>query len=514
MNWRNLPGEITKRWQALKPGQKKITVVVGLGVLFTLIFLVALISRPAYAPLFTGLDPAEAGNMVEKLKEMNIPYRLTGQGKTIEVPEKQVYETRIQLASSGALGEDKGFELFDQTKLGITDFEQQVQYQRALQEELRRTITQLEEVEQARVHLVLPQKSVFIEEEKPSSASVVLKLKPLAQLKTDQIKGIVNLTAGSVEGLKPENIHLIDTKGNVLNADLALDEQAKLAQGTLKQYQVKRAYERELEKRICQMLERIFGPDKAVAMVTADLDFDRQEIESTTYQQGPKVSEQTIKEKGTAPQVGGTPGTTGNLPGYPAQVTQAGQQYSRDETIHNYQPTSRQEKIIPAAGRVRLLSVAVAVDTPVSPVVEQQVSEVVRAATGLNQTRGDQLSVSTFAFDKTYQQEIEKEMAQQEVEKRKEQQQRLLYAGVAAGLIILFIIIAVLVGALRRRAAQEAALEMEELKTIEEIEAAEREKREDIFAPQPIPLEEKIRNLARQKPVEVAEIIRVWLAES
>lgn len=512
MDWRNLPVEITKRWQAIKPGQRILTIVIGLGVLFTIIFLVALVSRPTYAPLFTGLDPAEAGAMVEKLKEMNIPYRLTEQGKTIEVPEKQVYETRIQLASSGALGEGKGFELFDQTKLGITDFEQQVQYQRALQEELRRTIVQLEEVEQARVHLVLPQKSVFIEEESPSSASIVLKLKPLVQLKPDQIKGIVNLTAGSVEGLKPENIHLIDTKGDVLNADLALDEQAKLAQGTLKQYQVKRTYEKELEKRICQMLGRIFGPGKAIAMVTADLDFDRQEIQALTYQQGPVVSEQTIKEKGAVPQVGGLPGTTGNLPGYPAQVTQTGQQYSRDEAIHNYQPTSRQEKIFPAGGRVRQLSVAIAVDAPVSLAIEQQVSDVVKAATGLNQARGDQLTVSTLAFDKTYQQEIEKEMAQQEAEKRKEQQQKLLYAGIAAGIIILFIITALVIVALRRRAAKEMELEVEELKPIREIERAAKEKGEEIFIPEP--LEEKIRDLARQKPAEVAEIIKVWLAES
>jgi flagellar M-ring protein FliF len=512
MDWRNLPVEITKRWQAIKPGQRILTIVIGLGVLFTIIFLVALVSRPTYAPLFTGLDPAEAGAMVEKLKEMNIPYRLTEQGKTIEVPEKQVYETRIQLASSGALGEGKGFELFDQTKLGITDFEQQVQYQRALQEELRRTIVQLEEVEQARVHLVLPQKSVFIEEESPSSASIVLKLKPLVQLKPDQIKGIVNLTAGSVEGLKPENIHLIDTKGDVLNADLALDEQAKLAQGTLKQYQVKRTYEKELEKRICQMLGRIFGPGKAIAMVTADLDFDRQEIQALTYQQGPVVSEQTIKEKGAVPQVGGLPGTTGNLPGYPAQVTQTGQQYSRDEAIHNYQPTSRQEKIFPAGGRVRQLSVAIAVDAPVSLAIEQQVSDVVKAATGLNQARGDQLTVSTLAFDKTYQQEIEKEMAQQEAEKRKEQQQKLLYAGIAAGIIILFIITALVIVALRRRAAKEMELEVEELKPIREIERAAKEKEREISTPEP--LEEKVRELARQRPAEVAEIIKVWLAES
>lgn len=512
MDWRNLPVEITKRWQAIKPGQRILTIVIGLGVLFTIIFLVALVSRPTYAPLFTGLDPAEAGAMVEKLKEMNIPYRLTEQGKTIEVPEKQVYETRIQLASSGALGEGKGFELFDQTKLGITDFEQQVQYQRALQEELRRTIVQLEEVEQARVHLVLPQKSVFIEEESPSSASIVLKLKPLVQLKPYQIKGIVNLTAGSVEGLKPENIHLIDTKGDVLNADLALDEQAKLAQGTLKQYQVKRTYEKELEKRICQMLGHIFGPGKAIAMVTADLDFDRQEIQALTYQQGPVVSEQTIKEKGAVPQVGGLPGTTGNLPGYPAQVTQTGQQYSRDEAIHNYQPTSRQEKIFPAGGRVRQLSVAIAVDTPVSLAIEQQVSDVVKAATGLNQARGDQLTVSTLAFDKTYQQEIEKEMAQQEAEKRKEQQQKLLYAGIAAGIIILFIITALVIVALRHRATKEMELEMEELKPIREIEKAAKEKKKEIFIPEP--LEEKVRELARQRPAEVAEIIKVWLAES
>jgi len=512
MDWRNLPAEASKRWQLLKPGQKILAVLLGLGTIISLIFFVSLITRPAYAPLFTGLDPAEAGALVEKLKKMNVPYRLTDQGKTIEVPAKQVYETRIQLASSGALGEGKGFELFDQTKLGVTDFEQQVQYQRALQEELRRTIVQLEEVEQARVHLVLPQKSVFVEEESPSSASIVLKLKPFAQLKPEQIKGMVQLAVGSVEGLKPENVHIIDTKGNVLNADLAFDEQAMLTQGALKQYQVKKAYEKELEKRIQQMLERIFGPGKAVAMVTADLDFDRQEVNTVTPQPGPVVSEQTITESGTAPQAGGLPGTTGNLPGYPAQVAPAGEGYSRNETIRNYQPGSRQEKVISAPGKLRRLSVAVAVDAPVSPGVEQQVAEVVGAATGLNPARGDQLSVSTLAFDKTYQQEIEAEMARQEAEKKRAQQQKLFSAAIAAGALILFVLAVIMIRALRRRAERGAAPEVEELKPVGELEEAAAAKEEEVVGPPS--LEEQVKSLARQRPAEVADIIKVWMTES
>ncbi|MBC7105906.1 MAG: flagellar M-ring protein FliF, partial [Firmicutes bacterium] len=198
---RDLLARLGARWQTLAPGQKVLLVLGGAALLVTLFYLGNLAFAPRYVPLVTHLDPEGAAAVVDQLKAMKVPYRLADQGATVLVPEKQVYEARMKLASSGVLaGGGKGFELFDQTKLGVTDFAQQVDYQRALQEELRRTIVQLEEVDQARVHLVLPEKSVFVERQAQPSASVVLKLKPGHDLRAEQVRGIVSLVAGSVEG--------------------------------------------------------------------------------------------------------------------------------------------------------------------------------------------------------------------------------------------------------------------------------------------------------------------------
>lgn len=497
MNWANSLAEAGKSWQALQPKRRMLFVTVGVGLIFCTFLIYVLLNHTTYAPLFTGLDPADAGSMVEKLKELNVPYRLSDQGRTVLVPEKKVYETRIGLASSGALGQGKGFELFDQTKLGMTDFEQQVQYQRALQEELRRTITQLDEVEQARVHLVLPQKSVFIEQESPSAASIVLKLKPMVVLKPNQIKGVIDLTVGSVGGLKPENVHVIDINGNVLD----MEEKGSIAGGMTEQYQVKTSFENALEKRIQTMLGKIFGPDKTVVMVTADLDFDKQEIQAETYQQGPIVSEQLIKENDPASQASGTPGTATNIQNNEGAQNNGTQ---RVETIRNYQPISRQEKIYPAVGNLQRLSIAVAVDARLSQDIEQQITSVVSSATGLNKSRGDQLTISTLAFDKTSEQEVAAEIARQEAAQKKDQQQKLILTGIAGlvGITALFF----LIKAILSRISQGREMEIEELRPIQDLQVRE-------IAVQPT-AEDKIRYLAKQQPAEVAEIIKVWLTEN
>jgi flagellar M-ring protein FliF len=241
-------GPITRfkeRWQALDQNRKIIAVMITLGLVVSLFFLIRLAFQPSYANLFTGLEPKDAGTIAEKLKAMNVPYKLTEQGKTIQVPESKVYEVRNELASSGVLADSGiGFELFDESKFGQTDFEQQVGYQRALQEELRRTLIQLEGVDQARVHLVLPQKSVFVtSDEGTASASVALRLKPGATLKPAQVQGICDLLVGSVEGLKPENVHIIDTAGNTLSDSLkSTDPDIAATRLALEQYNAQREY--------------------------------------------------------------------------------------------------------------------------------------------------------------------------------------------------------------------------------------------------------------------------------
>lgn len=499
---------LKERWQALNQAQKIIASLVTAGFVVSLFFIIQLAARPAYAPLLTGLEPKDAGVIVEELKTMKVPYRIVDQGKTIEVPEARVYETRIQLASTGALGGGMGFELFDQNKFGQTDFEQQVGYQRALQEELRRTLVQIEGVDQARVHLVIPQKSVFVNTDQgTSSASVALKLKPGARLKEEQVQGVCDILVGSLEGLKPENIHIVDMEGNILSDNLnTSDPKAVMTRTALEQQKAQREYEKELERRVQQMLARILGQDKAVAMVTADLDFNQQQTVSTTSTnpQNLKVSEHSIKESGSGSETGGAPGTDSNVTTTPFVEGTGSTSYTREENEINYQVSTVQETIVNAPGSVRRLSASVVVSESDGPVDTQIVKDVVAAAIGFDQNRGDQINVSNMVFDDTYQKKVEDEMALAET-KAKTKESIITYATIGGiGLAVIIVVIVFIV--LRRRLAQRYDDEQETLIPLKEMVVEE------------IPVykddkQQKVRDMAKEKPEDIAELLKVWIKE-
>ncbi|BAF60270.1 flagellar biosynthesis/type III secretory pathway lipoprotein [Pelotomaculum thermopropionicum SI] len=502
----DLAARFRERWQSLSQTQKVISVLVASGALVCLFYLGQLATRPAYAPLFTGLEPKDAGVIVDELKALKIPYQIADEGKTIKVPEDKVYEVRIQLASSGALGGGgMGFELFDQSKLGQTDFEQQVGYQRALQEELRRTIVQLEGVEQARVHLVIPQKSVFIGERGTPSAAVALKLKPAARLKPEQVQGICDLLVGSVEGLKPENVHIIDTEGNVLSDDLKSGEWAVGTKTALEHQKARREYEKELEKRVQQMLTQIMGQNKAVAMVTADLDFNQQQTTSTVSSNpnNLRISEHIVRETGGGTEAGGPPGTDSNLSTYPALQGAGTTNYSREESTINYQVNTVQETVVKAPGTVRRLSASVVLNETDGPVDVQKVRDVVAAAIGYDQARGDQINVSSMAFDDSYLKKVEAEMA--EAESRARFKERLYLYALSGGALLL-VVLSILALLLWRRRAVQRVEEEPEFVTVREMQAQEERRiRED--------KQEQIRDMAKERPKDVAEILKVWLKD-
>ncbi|WP_307400069.1 flagellar basal-body MS-ring/collar protein FliF [Desulfofundulus luciae] len=500
---------IKERWQALPRSRQVLFAAAAAGLLATVIYLAVIISQPAYAPLFTGLEPKQAGKIAEELKNMKIPYRLEDEGKTIAVPEGQVYSTRIQLASKGVLADSgAGWELFDQQKFGVTDFEQQVNYQRALQEELRRTITSLEEVEQARVHLVLPRESLFLDNQVEPSASIALKLK--GELKPEQVKGIMDLVVGSVQGMKPENVHIIDMEGNVLSDNLALaDERAKLARLSMDQYQVRRQYEKELETRIQQMLTKILGPNKAVAMVTADLDFDQRQTTTTTVQPGQTLSQQTITESGSGTGAGGVPGPPSSQPPgntIPA-LTGGNSQYQKQQTITNYQLGSQQQTLVAAPGTLRRLSVAVVLNGNYSAPQLQQIQDMVSAAVGLQQNRGDQINVSAMPFDTSYLDQLQREMAQPPTMLAGLKKYWPVAVG-AAGLLMSLLLLILFIRRRRRRAY--------ELEAVEEVPKTP-VVTGHVPAPEETPAQpsrtKQIRDIAREKPAQVAEILKVWLKE-
>ena len=209
--------------------------------------------------------------IVTKLKEKKIPYQLSDSGNSILVPSDKVSELRLELASSGLpQGGGVGFEIFDSKTLGVTEFVQQLNYQRALQGELSRTINGLDEIQHSRVHIVIPKKSLFAEDQLKPTASVILKLKSGRSLRPAQIDGIVHLVASSVEGLNPSDVMVVDNTGKVLSK---IQDDAKLGRLSNSQADYQRNFEKDLTGRVQSMLEKVVGEGKAVVRISADLDF-------------------------------------------------------------------------------------------------------------------------------------------------------------------------------------------------------------------------------------------------
>ena len=275
--------EVTEMWQQLSQTRKIGLVALVIAALTGLIFFVTWAQTPDYSVAFTGLKSDDGAAIVEYLKENNISYEITDGGSTISVPSNQVYEVRLALAAKGLPGEGAvGMELFDNTNLGMTDFIQQVNYQRALEGELARTISSLTAVRSARVHIVIPQPSLFSEEQQPTTASVVVELESGEQLNREQVRAISHLVSSAVEGLSPESLTIVDVDGNVL-VDGTMSEYTSSVAASTSQLDTQRSFERDLELRIESMLQNVLGPDKAVVRVNSKMNWDQIETESETY---------------------------------------------------------------------------------------------------------------------------------------------------------------------------------------------------------------------------------------
>ena len=504
-------------WASLPASQRTKLVVAAAGVVAGLLLAVQWVGREKFVPLFTNLEMREAAEVVTRLKEEKVPYRLVADGTTILVPEDKVYDLRLEVAGSGLLaGSGVGFELFDKTPLGMTEAQWHVNYQRALQEELRRTIVQYDEVEQARVHLVIPQPSVFVEEARPASAAVLLRLKPMANLIPEQVKSIMYLVASSVEGMRPEDVRVVDTRGRVLSEGVFPEEGEGLTVAAGKQEELKRSFEQSLERRIQSKLETILGPGNVVVMVTADVDFSRREVTRLEYDDTGSVrSEQVVQEQATSSGGAALPpvGDVNRQPETYLQFSPGGEaSYNRTQTTRNYELGKTEEKIVYAPGRLQRLATAVVVNGPLDGGTQEQIQNIVAAATGYNAQRGDQIAVMSMAFDRSYQAQMEEEMAKAEQEARRRQQlEQYLRLGVLGAVVLVGLV--VLLRLARRRPAPPAvelapALEptvpVKVEREVEERLAAERETRSKL---------ERAREIVQRRPEEAVQLIKAWLGE-
>ncbi len=388
---------------------QKLTIILVLLIAAGGIFgIVNWASRPDFVPLFSNLPPEDAGKIVDWLSENKIPYKLEQGGGRILVPREVVYNSRIRLAEEGLPSQRaKGYEIFDETNLGMSEFVQKINFRRALEGELARTIMDLDEVDEARVHIVIPEPALFREKENPATASVVLKLR--GSLNSQQVAGVSHLISSAVEGLDTENVTIIDTRGNILS-DYRDREPLMALSAT--QIQLKESVEKSLTEKVETMLSRLLGPTKSIVRVSVDLDFTHSEVTSEQYD--PELtairSEESIERQDN---------TVDQNQVNPVDPTQPplGSTKTTTETnnITNYEVSKTITRTTSQTGGIKRISAAVMVDgvyetvtspegettqeyRPRSPEEMNKITEAVRSAIGYDDRRGDQLSVINIAF--------------------------------------------------------------------------------------------------------------------
>lgn len=356
----------------LIPARKKAVLAVIAAVL-TLAgwFSLKVMTNSDYEVLYGNLSSEDAGRIVAKLKESKVPYKLGGGGSTVLIASDKVDEFRLTLASQGLPSSGGvGFELFDKTKLGISGFAEKIQFRRALEGELARTLSHMDGVISARVHLALPDPTPFISAQAVATASVIVHLAPGASLSAPQIRGVVHLVSGAVEGLSPESVSVLDGMGRLLHSS---GEDDQSGQGL----DIKTGIEKGLEARGQALLDRLYGRDKAIVRVDVALDMDKLQSVKETYDPNTELIRSSRESNG------GGEGGKG----------------AATENQTSYELNKKIETFVKSPGGLKKLSVAVLINDPKAP--EEQVTkikEAMGAALGIDETRGDKLTVETLAF--------------------------------------------------------------------------------------------------------------------
>lgn len=518
------PRDARGMWLNLSRNQRLSLGFLGIAAVVVILAFITL-SRPAeYQVAYANLREEDAAAIVAKLKESKIPYELADKG-TIKVPADQVQDVKLMIAASGVskTNGSAGFEIFAQPHFGLTEFAEKINYQRALEGELGRSIGRLEAVEMARVHLTLPEQSLFVSQKKDPTAAAVVQLKQGRKLDESQVQGIVQLIAGSVEGLKTEGVTVMDTAGTVLSIKGA-DTDPTRKQNT--RQEVQRSLEQRLTDEVKTMLTPLVGPDKAVVRVNADLDWDQYEANSETFspnQKAPQVrSRREISEsaaQGTAT-AGGVPGADRNVPGYPTQgAGQSGnaQNEKRDVTT-NYELSRTVEKTTRTPGAIRRLNVAVALDSEViaDPAQADAISRLVATAAGLDTNRGDLVTLTSLPFNA-----VGAAKPAELAEQARQREMMLSIARMVAMVLGPLLVVGMIWLALRRSrpkpekpeikdVAQKNGAKVNTELTAEQQMAALPKPEKD---PEQIRIEKELQQMAKLDPKTMATLIRSWMAE-
>lgn len=382
------------------PVAHRVAIAAALAALAMLgVFFVRWITTPSYTVLYSGLDDAAVAATIDGLETQGVPYRLEAGGSRVLVPREMLYATRASLAAEGVAGPTAppGYELLDEQGLSVSDFRQRVDYQRALEGELSRTLAAMEGIREATVHLVLPEDELFAEQQKPVTASVLLAT--TRTLTETEVEAVTFLVSSSVEGLEVGSITVADAAGTVLHAPGEAGGTSVASNRNLRQT---REFEKGLADDIGALLERVTGGIPASVVVRSTLDFDELATETETFDDGNTV---TLKEQTTAEQfegAGSMPGGTVGLDGGPLPGDGGESTYQRDEALREFGVDKITTRTVAAPGRVERLSVAIVMDdgsvTGAQIPPDDEIEQLVSAAVGLDAERGDAIAVSTLPF--------------------------------------------------------------------------------------------------------------------
>lgn len=534
------------------PASRKMGLAAALAASIALIVgLLLWSSAPEFKVLFSNLSEKDAGTITTVLQQMNAPYK-TEAGGTLLVPAEQVYDLRFKLAAQGLpKGGAVGFELMDSPKLGMTQFQEQVAFQRGMEGELARTVQALAPVESARVHLAIPKPSVFIRDKQMPSASVLVNLHPGRTLDPGQVQSIVHLVSSSVPELSPNNVTVVDQAGNLLTSKTDSQSARGLNASQLD-------YIRQMESYYAQRIEAIVSPivgtGNVKAEVRADLDFSESEATSESYKPNPTPDSQAIRSQQSVEDINnagnqaqGVPGALTNQPPGPATAPlnaapganaganvapgqSAGGNSSRKENTTNFELDKTIRHTKEPLGRVKRLSVAVVVNykagskdaagvaakpTPLTPAELAQINNLVKESMGYSQPRGDTVNVVNAAFtDSKVELDIPLWKDPDNVSMAKSLLKNLLIFGLA-----FYLVFGVLRPTLR-----------DMLKPPEPEKSADQEAREGVAAGElgedGVPIGDghspadsyaeilaKVREFAKKDPKVTADIVKEWMAK-
>ncbi|MCL4230454.1 MAG: flagellar M-ring protein FliF [Dehalococcoidia bacterium] len=507
---------ILDRWNQL-PQSRQIALGALVAGAVVVLYLVFVSSRsPNLVVAYSGLAPEDSAAIADQLEKDGVPYEIGGGGATVSVPANKVAEVRIKLAQAGLpSGGSVGFEIFDNQGFGTTDFVEKVNYRRGLEGELARSINTLDGVKGSRVHIVLPKDALFKEDQKATTASVLLQLKPGADLTQDQVHGIANLVSNSVEGLDRAGITIVDETGHVLFDGATMD--SPFASGaTATQMELQRQYELALQRDVESTLAKVVGYGRSAVTIRARLNFDTVTHEEDTFGEGVQVrssSSTTETYTGSNLTVGNIPGTGANDGTDNTGTGGSGNsQYSRTETTTNNEIPRTTTSTIKAPGSLEKLSVSVVLDDSVTAAQETSITSAVAAAVGLDQTRGDIISVTRLPFDVS----VKEGMVPAAGDGLAQYLQYLKLLLPLLAVILGFILVMLLLRSLSKRQlalpAPQPAMALAAPAPVAALHTAPAAPLPALEAPND-PREERVLKLAEANPRAVADVVQTWMRE-